>query len=182
MIFFSAMTAAVRQASTGATGRANPPRIFFVAALSAVFILGDLLPASANSPAVKLQGRGVQIYICEQVSGAMAWRLKGPEAALLDAAGLEVGDHFAGPSWRAKDGSTVVGEPLIASQSPIEGSIPWLVLRAKSHAGSGIFSSVEYIVRSHTDGGVAPIVGCDQAKVGTETRVGYSAVYVFFAH
>jgi Protein of unknown function (DUF3455) len=182
VMIFSVMTTAVCQASTAATGRANPARVFLVAALSAVFVLADLLPACANSPAVELQGRGVQIYICELVSGVMTWRLKGPEAALLDAAGSEVGDHFAGPSWRAKDGSTVVGEPLIASRSPIEGSIPWLVLRAKSHTGSGIFSSVEYIVRSHTDGGVAPNVGCDQTNVGTETRVGYSAVYVFFTN
>ena len=76
----------------------------------------------------------------------------------------------------------MVGEPLIATQSPIEGSIPWLVLRAKSHAGNGIFSPVEYIVRSHTEGGIAPTAGCDQAHIGTETRVGYSAVYVFFTH
>ena len=181
-MIFSVMTAAVRQTGTAATDRANPARIFLVAALSAIFVSGDLLPANANRPAVELQGRGVQIYICEQVSGGFTWRLKGPEAALLDAAGLQVGDHFAGPCWRAKDGSTVVGEPLIASQSPIEGSIPWLVLRAKSHAGNGVFSSVEYIVRSHTAGGMAPNMGCDQAKVGTETRVGYSAIYVFFAN
>ena len=181
-MIFSMMTAAVRQASTAATGRANPARIFLVAALSAVFMLGDLLPASANSPAVELQGRGVQIYICEQVSDAMAWHLKGPEAALLNAAGSEVGDHFAGPSWRAKDGSTVVGEPLIASQSPTDGSIPWLVLRAKSHARNGIFSSVEYIVRLHTVGGIAPTGGCDQTHIGAEIRIGYDAVYVFFSN
>ena len=72
-MIFSVMTATVRQASTAATGRANPARIFLAAVLSAVFVLGDLLPASANSPAVELQGRGVQIYICDQVSGAMAW-------------------------------------------------------------------------------------------------------------
>jgi hypothetical protein len=42
---------------------------------------------------------------------------------------------------------------LVASQSPIEGSIPWLVLLAKSHAGNGVFSSVEYIVRSRTEVG-----------------------------
>ena len=58
--------------------------------MSAVFALGDLLPASTNSPVVELQGRGVQIYICEQGSGAMAWHLKGPEAAPLNAAGSEV--------------------------------------------------------------------------------------------
>ena len=71
----------------------------------------------------------------------------------------------------------MVGEPLIASQSPMEGSIPWLVLWAKSHAGDGIFSSVEYIVRLHTEGGIAPTTKCDQAHIGTEARVGYSAVY-----
>ena len=136
--------------------------------------------ARADSAATELRARGVQIYVCEQTSGAAAWRLRGPEATLLDSAGAEVGRHFAGPSWQATDGSTVVGEAMVSSQSPIAGSIPWLVLRAKSHAGDGEFGSVEYIARLQTEGGIAPTADCDQAHVGAERRVPYSAVYVLF--
>jgi Protein of unknown function (DUF3455) len=136
--------------------------------------------AYADGTAIPLRARGVQVYVCEQLSGAYAWRLKGPEATLLDAAGSEVGRHFAGPSWQAKDGSTVVGEALVTSRSPTEGAIPWLVLRAKSHAGGGVFASVEYIVRSQTEGGVPPAAGCDQAHLGAQSRIPYSAVYTLF--
>jgi hypothetical protein len=136
--------------------------------------------ARADSAAMELRVRGVQIYVCEQTSGAASWRLIAPEAALLDSAGAEVGRHFAGPSWQATDGSAVVGEALVSSQSPIANSVPWLVLRAKSHAGSGEFTSVEYIVRIRTEDGGAPTVDCDQAHVGAEKRVPYNAVYVLF--
>lgn len=157
--------------------------------LRATTLSGCLLGVSvANSPtiaradgaAIELWGRGVQVYVCEQAPSGFAWHLKGPEAALLDAAGSEVGRHFAGPSWQAKDGSTVVGEGLVSSQSPTEGSIPWLVVRAKSHAGSGAFASVAYIVRLRTEGGTAPPAGCDRVHAGAEDRVAYSAVYVLF--
>ena len=136
--------------------------------------------ARADISAIDLRARGVQIYVCEQTAGAAAWRLNAPEAVLLNSAGAEVGRHFAGPSWQATDGSTVVGEALVSSQAPTAGSIPWLVLRAKSHTGSGEFTSVEYIVRSRTEGGAAPTTDCDQAHVGAEIRVPYSAIYVLF--
>ena len=148
--------------------------------LPSVVAAAPPLVARADTAAIELRGHGVQVYVCERASGAVAWRLKGPEAALLNSAGLEVGRHFAGPSWQAADGSTVVGEALVSSQSPTEGSVPWIVMRAKSHAGSGEFRSVEYIVRLQTEGGVAPTADCDQAHVGTERRVPYNAVYVLF--
>ena len=127
-----------------------------------------------------LLGKGVQIYACSQTEAGYAWRLKAPDAVLTDAAGHRVGDHFAGPSWRAEDGSTVVGEALAAGQSPQAGAIPWLVLRAKAHGGTGLFEGVSYIVRSATEGGATPTGGCDQARAGVEQRVDYSATYIFF--
>jgi hypothetical protein len=135
----------------------------------------------AKAPAIEAFGKGVQIYTCKAVSnGAYAWSLKAPDASLMDAKGNTIGKHFAGPSWQANDGSTVVGEPLNASPSPDAGSIPWLVLHAKSHSGNGQLASVQYIVRTRTEGGVAPATGCDATHVGNEVRVPYSAVYLFF--
>jgi hypothetical protein len=161
---------------------ATQVRAYLVCALWAVVGLLGPVPARADSSVIELRGIGVQIYVCEEKADSFSWRLKGPEATLLDATGSEVGRHFAGPSWQAKDGSIVVGEALVSSQAPTEGSIPWLVLRAKSHSGNGVFVSIEYIVRSHTEGGAAPGMGCDQAHVGTESRVGYSAAYELFSH
>ncbi len=129
-----------------------------------------------------LLGRGVQVYRCEAAAGAFAWTLRGPDAALLGGDGRVVGHHFAGPSWQATDGSLVVGE-VVASGTPpagAAGAIPWLVLRAKSHAGAGSFATVTYIVRGATAGGVAPAGGCDAAHAGAEARVAYTATYTLF--
>ena len=117
--------------------------MILVACLPSVAAAATLPIARADSAAIELRGRGVQIDVCEQATGGVAWRLKGPKAALLDSAGANVGHHFLGPSWQATDGSTVVGKSLVSSSSPITGSIPWLVMRVKSHAGSGEFTSVE---------------------------------------
>ncbi len=135
-------------------------------------------PAHAGS-ALELQGNGVQIYTCAADGPAFAWQLKAPDAMLSDSQGRPAGHHFAGPTWQAADGSTVVGE-ILASASGDAGAIPWLVLRAKSHTGDGVFSGVGYIIRSRTAGGAAPGAGCDKDHAGAETRVDYTASYVFF--
>jgi len=153
-------------------------------ALLALTSLSVIAPGFANAagatPALQAFGKGVQIYTCTATGNDYAWHLKAPEATLSDAHGKVIGKHFAGPSWRANDGSTVVGEPLNASPSPNQGAIPWLVLHAKSHDGSGDMASVAYIVRTQTEGGVAPATGCDAGHANAELRVPYTAVYLFF--
>jgi outer membrane protein assembly factor BamB len=134
----------------------------------------------AKVPAIEAFGKGVQIYTCKASNGSYAWSLKAPDASLADAKGNVIGKHFAGPSWQANDGSVVVGEPLNVSPSPDAGAVAWLVLHAKSHTGNGAMATVQYIVRTRTEGGVAPVSGCDAAHAGTEMRVPYSAVYLFF--
>ena len=142
----------------------------------------SVLPAQAASPAViVLLGTGTQVYACTQGATGFAWQLKAPDAILTDAAGHRIGHHFAGPSWQAEDGSTVTGEVLVSSGATQAGAIPWLVLKAKTHGGEGLFSAVDYIVRSATVGGAAPAGGCDPAHSGAETRVDYSATYTFFS-
>ncbi|RDS84940.1 DUF3455 domain-containing protein [Dyella monticola] len=130
--------------------------------------------------AIEAFGKGVQIYACKVSSGNYAWSLKAPDATLSDAEGHRIGKHFAGPSWQASDGSVVVGESMNASPSPDAGAVAWLVLRATSHSGRGVMTSVQYIVRTRTEGGLAPSSGCDAKHAGAEIRVPYSAVYSFF--
>ncbi|MDB5405756.1 MAG: hypothetical protein JWL84_668 [Rhodospirillales bacterium] len=138
-------------------------------------------PAHAAGEAIELRGTGAQVYTCEASPSGFGWRLKAPEATLLDDAGTEFGRHFTGPSWQARDGSTVVGEVVASNPAPQPGSIPWLLLRAKSHSGSGALASVGYIARIRTEGGLAPANGCDATHIGAERRVPYSAFYVFFS-
>lgn len=139
----------------------------------------SLLAPAVAQQAFELQGTGVHIYTCNPTAAGFAWVLKAPDAKLLDGLGREVGHHFAGPSWAGQDGSSVVGEVETASSGG-PGSIPWLVLRAKSNAGQGMFSMVKSIVRTRTQGGPAPTTGCDAARAGAQTEVSYSATYIFF--
>jgi hypothetical protein len=159
----------VRKSSMGCT-----------ALLMALTGLAHAQGQAAKAPAIEAFAKGVQIYTCKAANSSYAWSLKAPDATLADANGNAIGKHFAGPTWQATDGSAVVGEPLNASPSPNAGAVAWLVLHAKSHEGNGQMASVQYIVRTHTEGGVAPATGCDAAHAGNEVRVPYSAVYLFF--
>ena len=150
----------------------------FALAGMAGLVRAEGLPA--KSPAIEAFGKGVQIYACNASKDSYAWELKGPEATLRDASGRIIGKHFAGPSWQANDGSRVVGEPLSVTPSPNPGAIPWLVLHAKSHVGAGQMADVEYIVRTRTEGGMAPPSGCDANHANAEVRVPYAAIYLFF--
>ena len=147
--------------------------------LGAAVALAALAGPAWAGDAIEWRARGVQIYICTATGETFAWRFKAPEAVLVDPLGQEVGRHFAGPSWQAKDGSIVVGEVVVSSAGEA-GAVPWLILRAKSHTGQGLFDTVRYVVRSRTIGGVAPASGCDKDHGGAEARVDYTALYTFF--
>ncbi len=124
---------------------------------------------------------GVQVYTCTAENQAFAWVFKQPEAALFNQQGRQIGTHFAGPSWRLDDGGTVVGEVAARADAPDHTSIPWLLLRAKSHEGKGLLSAVTFIRRAETKGGAAPRSGCDASHAGESARMRYSALYQFFA-
>jgi hypothetical protein len=130
---------------------------------------------------LRAAARGAQIYTCKAKAADPAsfeWALVAPDAELFDQSGAKIGRHYAGPTWESADGSRVVGE--VMQRSPVEGAIPWLLLRAKSNEGAGALASVKYIQRVDTTGGVAPSAGCDAGHAGAETRVEYSANYVFY--
>jgi hypothetical protein len=144
----------------------------------------DLLRVpEASVMVVKAHGEGVQIYECKSSGEAASpwqWLLKAPEADLIDDQGKKIGKHYGGPTWEANDGSRVTGEVQqhLASTGPA--AIPWLLLKAKSNQGTGIFQDVSYIQRLDTEGGKAPAGGCDAEHAGTQARVRYGAEYYFY--
>lgn len=148
----------------------------------------DIVPANLTPPAgnvllFALHADGVQIYACEAKpddASSFVWTFKAPEADLLNQRGELVGDHFAGPTWQGFDGSAVVGAVLERADSPDPGSIPWLLLEAKEHTGSGVFSTITFVQRLDTVGGVAPADGCDADHAGAEVRQPYEATYAFY--
>jgi hypothetical protein len=141
-----------------------------------------LQPPATAVPLLRAKGQGVQIYGCtEDPDGSgPAWTLKAPDAVLYDEAGKPIGKHFAGPSWQANDGSKVVGELLAHAKAPSHDAIPWLLLKAQSREGSGLFADVSFIQRVDTGGGLAPSAACDTTRDTAVQRVPYTATYVFY--
>jgi len=144
-------------------------------------MLPENLPAALKpdgvTPYLHVSATGVQIYVCGMSNGARTWAHKGPEAALLDAQGNEIGTHYAGPTWEAFGGK-IVGA-VKANAPGGAGNIPWLLLDVKSREGAGPFAEAKAILRVDTKGGVAPADGCDEAHAGQEARVPYMANYIF---
>ncbi len=126
---------------------------------------------------------GVQTYECYNGQ----WTFRAPRALLFDAAtdqpsALHYGgidrNLTPGPWWDAmRDASRIrAGEPKSAP-SPNPASIPWLRLKVLEWHGTGMFSSVAYIQRLNTVGGVGPTGACaTSARVG----VNYTADYYFY--
>ena len=154
-------------------------------------IPANLAPPAGSVLLFELGARGVQVYACAAAPAAatpgatpeataFAWTFKAPEAELLNGRGEVVGSHFAGPTWQGHDGSAVVGAVLQRADAPDPEAVPWLLLEAKEHAGSGAFSTITHVQRLDTAGGAAPTEGCDAAHAGEEVREPYEATYAFF--
>src|SRR4051794_26338053 len=124
-------------------------RRFAVAALTAATIgvgpVGHIVDAGRTGPDVPeridvedgnkvfLVGHaiGVQIYGCKTGAGGSSWELVAPRANLYDDNGKLIVTHYGGPTWRAKDGSTIRGSRLDGLTMD-RSAIPWLLLQAGS--------------------------------------------------
>lgn len=126
---------------------------------------------------------GSQIYTCQTATGnTYAWKLKAPEAELRDSKGTLIGRHFAGPTWEHIDGSQVTGKMTAKVDSPDRDSIPWLLVTATGHSGTGVLSQVTTIQRIQTKGGQPPAATeCIASKQDAEVKSPYSADYYFYA-
>jgi hypothetical protein len=145
------------------------------------------VPEKIKAPAsermiLRAMASGSQIYTCQQsADGKYTWTLKGPEAELRDEKRAVIGKHYAGPTWKLNDGSEVTGKAVARVDSPESDSIPWLLVTATGHAGSGALSRVSSIQRIRTHGGQPPAgEQCGPGKLGAEFKSSYSAEYVFY--
>lgn len=145
------------------------------------------VPDAIQAPAglevvVYAHATGSQIYTCQSSpDGKFSWTLKAPDAELHDRKDKVIGQHFAGPAWKLKDGSEVTGKAAAHVDSLDPDSIPWLLVNVVSHTGNGLLSKVTTIQRVRTHGGKAPAEGCDAAHLNTETKSAYTADYYFYA-
>jgi hypothetical protein len=160
-------------------------------------------PLPPHQLVLSLFADGLQIYqSVESAPGSFAWQFLGPEATLYSdaASSVPLGIHFnvntapagtpttcpvagfACPSWQLDaDGSAVtVGRPLETTPSPNPGSIPELLLPAVSYVAAGTLSSISFVQRLDTEGGLA--TGCALATaLGQRCESAYTATYTFFA-
>ena len=124
---------------------------------------------------------GVQIYSCNATADGFAWGLVAPRANLYGDNGKLIATHFGGPTWQARDGSTVVGS--VVARGKVAGTIDWLLLSADSSAGpeGDRFADTTFIQRIATTGGLAPAAAdCTLATVGTREEIPYTADYTFW--
>jgi Protein of unknown function (DUF3455) len=135
--------------------------------------------APAGTHEIKtLVATGVQVYTCEyDAAHHLGWKFKSPLASLYDDRGQLVVHHFAGPSWRADDGSEIKGQVLAQTPSQTPGAVPWLLLKATSTGGDGLLSTVHYVRRVDTVGGAVPSEPCVKEHETGDSP--YLAHYVF---
>ncbi|MCW0111258.1 DUF3455 domain-containing protein [Burkholderia pseudomallei] len=103
---------------------------------------------------------GIQIHACEYDSShRQARTFQHTEATLYDAAGAAIIKHRAGPSWKAQDGSRIVGEKIADAPSPNADNTTRLPLSTHASA-SGSPASVRRVRRLDTKGGSASATPC----------------------
>src|SRR5579859_6525539 len=114
------------------------------------------VPAELKAPegeevVLRAHAEGVQIYSCTAAAdGKYAWTLKAPKAQLFDEKGKLIGEHFAGPTWRLKDGSEVAGKASTKHDAPQANAVPWLLITVTGHKGNGALESITTIQRVNT--------------------------------
>ena len=177
----------------------DPRRLLLSAALAVTAVAAPIAPAHAatDRPDVPTEieveeghkvflvghASGVQIYPCTASAAGFAWGPSTPRANLFDRAGTLIATHFGGPTWRAKDGSTVVGrrvDGVVVDPT----ALPWLLLSAASTTigpDGDRFTKTTFIQRTATVGGLPPApADCNSNTVGTTVEVAYTADYHFW--
>ncbi len=137
-----------------------------------------------NKVFLKRHAIGVQIYACNPTTGgSYAWGFVAPRADLYDSKGTLRGTHYAGPTWKDQDGSTVKATRVDGVPGK-NGAIPELLLK-KSTASAGDdgdrLLNTTFIQRVATTGGAEPpAADCNAETSGTREEVPYTADYYFW--
>jgi hypothetical protein len=126
---------------------------------------------------------GVQVYRCTSSGDAYTWAFVGPVADLFDGKGRLIATHFGGPTWQARDGSSVRAA-RVDGVTVDPTAIPWLKLAATSTtagADGDRLTATAFIQRTATTGGLAPAAAsCNEDTEGSTAEVPYTADYHFW--
>jgi hypothetical protein len=126
---------------------------------------------------------GVQIYSCNANGTSFNWVLLAPRANLYDDKGRIVATHFGGPTWKANDGSSVVGKK-VDGVTVDPAAIQWLLIAGDSWtvgAEGDRLANTTFVQRLRTTGGLAPRPEtCTATSAGNTEEVAYTADYTFW--
>ena len=148
----------------------------------------DGMPAEVRVPAgnqvaLETVGMGDITYECRDKAnapGQFEWVFVGPNAALNDRGGKQLGKYYGPPAtWESMDGSKITATQLAVSPAGA-GNIPLQLVKANPATGSGAMNGVTYIQRVATQGGVAPATPCVAGTKGNKQVVKYQADYIFW--
>jgi hypothetical protein len=142
----------------------------------------QIKPPANQDLALVAHATGFQIYTCQRgPDGQPAWVFKAPQAELRDNNERVIASHYAGPAWKHTDGSEVTGKVLAKVDSPDADAIPWLLLTATAHSGTGVMAAVSTIQRIHTKGGQPPPPArCTSSNLDATSKSSYVADYYFY--
>jgi Protein of unknown function (DUF3455) len=148
----------------------------------------DSLPEAVKVPAgnkvaLETVGVGDITYECRDKAnapGMTEWVFVGPNAALNDRSGKQIGKYYGPPAtWEAMDGSKITGTQLAVAPAGA-GNIPYQLVKANPAMGTGAMTGVTHIQRVALKGGVAPSTMCSPANKGAKEIVKYQADYIFW--
>ena len=138
---------------------------------------------AGNKVAMETVGVGQITYECrdkKDAAGQYEWVFVGPDAALNDRSGKQMGKYFGPPAtWEGMDGSKITGTQMAVAPAGA-GNIPSQLVKANPAMGAGAMTGVTYIQRVATKGGVAPAMACDAGSKGKKEIVNYQADYIFY--
>jgi hypothetical protein len=147
-------------------------------ALASPSVPAEIQVLAGNHEFLVGHATGVQIYTCN----GFTWSFVAPRADLYDDLGRLIAGHFAGTTWRAWDGSFVVGQK-VKDVTVDKTAIPWLLLSKARSGGATLgwaLADTTCIQRTETAGGLAPAPStCYPARAGHTTEVYYTADYTF---
>jgi hypothetical protein len=129
-------------------------------------------------PALRLNGKGVQIFRCEAIDSEYLWRFRQPEADLTDDSGQLAARHGANFTFEHRDGSRLLATITAYDDAPKRDDLRWVLMSAKSF-GKGAFATIAYVQRVNTSGGMPP-ASCQATEVNRLLRVSFSSDFVFY--
>jgi len=161
------------------------------------------VPTKLEVPATDeafLLGRGVgtQNYLCQPAAslGRVAWTLFTPQATLFSDDAEQLTTHFFSPNpdeaggivratWEDSRDTSTVWARALESATVNPDAIAWVKLevvgRRVGPTGGDTLFGTTFIQRLNTEGGLAPLTGCDNpTDIGRKAFIPYTADYFFY--